>query len=113
MFNTTHMSLGGNSQTVQFNAPCTGILQRSNPKSIFVRFQKNSKMENMVFPDNGTNPYIHQFEYYSSKYKNYKDTDGKVEVVVLQILIFGDNQYLVEVIEPKYLVEENTSNNVV
>jgi hypothetical protein len=105
MFNTTNMKLGSNSQIVQFNALCTGILQRSNPKSIFVRFAKGSTMENCVFPSNGQKPYIHKFEYQQKGYDEYKDTDHKIEIVVLQIMLFGDNQYLVEVIETKYLIE--------
>lgn len=111
MFNTTNMHLGGNSQTVQFNAPCTGILQRSNPKSIFVRFQKNSPMEDMVFPNNGINPYIHKYEYSDNGYDIYSNTKGKIEVIVLQILIFGNNSYLVEVVEPKYLIENESREN--
>lgn len=105
MLNKTTIILGSTSQCVQFNAPSTGILQRSNPKSIFVRFQKGSEMEKMVFPSTGVNPYIHQYEWGNKMYDNYRESEGKIEVVVLQILIFGDNYYLVEVVEPKYLVE--------
>ena len=105
MFNTTNMKLGSNSQTVQLNAPSTGILQRSNPKSIFVRFQKGSKMEGMVFPSDGTNPHIHRYEYSDDRREKYRETNGRIEIVVLQILIFGENYYLVEVVEPKYLIE--------
>jgi hypothetical protein len=103
MFNT--FKLGSNSQTVQFNAPSTGILQKSNPKSLFVRFQKGSKMEEMVFPSDGSNAHIHKYEYSDSMRDKYSDTNGKIEVVVLQVLIFGDNNYLVEVIEPRYLTD--------
>lgn len=105
MFNTTNMKLGSNSQTVQLNTPSTGILQRSNPKSIFIRFQIGSKMEERVFPSDGTSPYIYKCEYSSNQYDNYKETQGKIEVIVLQILIFGENQYLVEVVEPRHLIE--------
>ena len=108
MFNTTNMKLGSNSQTVQFNAPSTGILQRSNPKSIFVRFQKGSTMEDMVFPSDGTLPHIHKYEYSDNRRNKYKETNGKIEVVVLQILVFGENYYLVEVVEPKFLIEKQS-----
>lgn len=108
MFNTTNMKLGSNSQTVQFNTPSSGILQRSNPKSIFIRFQKGSNMEEMVFPSDGKNPHIHKFEFSHNSYDTYSKSNGKIEVTVLQILIFGQDQYLVEVIEPKYLIEVGT-----
>ena len=102
---TTVMHMGNNSHIVSFNTPCTGILQRSNPNSIFIRFQQDSIMEKCIFPSNGSVPYAAKFEYGSPGYDKYKSSDGKVEVTVLQILLFGDNQYLVEVIELKYLVE--------
>ena len=106
MFNTTNISLRGSSQTVQFNAPCTGILQRSHPKSVFVRFQKGSDMESWVFPIKGETAFIFQYETYQKAYYEYSSTDGRVEVIVLQVLIFGDNSYLVEVVETKYINEE-------
>jgi len=107
MFNTTtNMNLRSNSQIIQFNAPSTGILQRSNPKSIFLRFQKNSDMESMVFPSNGKTPYMYEFNFNDVRKSEYKDSNYRIEIIVLQILIFGQDNYLVEVIEPKYLIEE-------
>ena len=102
MFNQTTIKTGNNSQYLQFNTPCTGILQRSNPKSFFIRFQKDSKVESMVFPSNGNTPYIERIVYKN----NYTDT-VKIDIMVLQILIFGDNYYLVEVIEPHNLIEKD------
>lgn len=90
----TNIQLGSNSQTVRFNQPSTGILQRSHPKSIFVRFQKNSEMEKEIFPYDGTKPFLTIKSSYDKKY-----------VVVLQVLIFGDNSYLVEVVEEEFLNE--------
>ena len=99
----TNIKLGSNSQTVTFNQTSTGMMQRSNPNSIFIRFQKNSTLAKMVFPDNGNNPYIEKFDYNSSKYQKYKDTGGKLEVIVLQILVFGQDEFLCEVIDTKFL----------
>ena len=107
MLNSTNIKLGSNSQTVQFNSPSSGILQRSHPKSIFLRFQINSNLEEMVFPSDGTTPYIHKHEYNSIGYTKYKESQGKIEVTVLQVLIFGNNYYLVEVVELQYLNDLN------
>ncbi len=85
MFNT--IKLGTVSQTIQLNAPCTGILQRSNANSRFIRFAKNSPMEDTIFSED---------PHYVVNYK-------KLPITVLQILIFGDNQYMVEILENKYL----------
>ena len=102
----TDIKLGSNSQTVKFNAPSHGMMQRSHPRSVFVRFQKDSAMEKWVFPRNGDNPYIAELKYDDKLYDDYRDTRGRIEITVLQILIFGNDQYLVEVVEPKYLKEE-------
>lgn len=101
----TNIRLGSNSQTVTFNQTSTGMMQRSNSNSIFIRFSKNSDMEKMLFPTNGRKSYIHQFNYSNEGYGKYSATNGKIEVVVLQILIFGDDQFLCEVLETKFLQE--------
>ena len=88
----TNIKLGSNSQTVQFNSPSTGILQRSHPKSTFIRFQKGSELEKSIFPHNGQKPYLWI-------------NGEKKHMVVLQILIFGDNYYLVEIVNEEYLTE--------
>jgi hypothetical protein len=103
MLNTTNIRLGSNSQTVSFNATSTGMMQRSNPNSIFIRFPKDCKLARMVFPDNGDNPYVEKFYHPSSKYEKYKETNGKIEVTVLQVLIFGQDEFLCEVLDNLHL----------
>lgn len=98
MFNTTQIKLGSNSQTVSFNTPSTGMMQKSNPKSKFIRFQKGSKMEEWLFPKENIDPTIQV----KNQYGVYNST-GKV--TVLQVLIFGDNQFLCEVVYDVDLVE--------
>lgn len=93
MFNSTNINLKSSSTTVQFNTPCTGILQRSHPRSVFIRFQKESEMERNIFPCNGTTSTIKRYDKY-------------IDVTILQILIFGDNSFLVEVVESTFLNNE-------
>ena len=93
MFNTNTINLGGTSQMVQFNAPCTGIIQRSHPKSLFIRFQKNSPMEKRIFPFNGTSPFI------------VNQKDEHINIVILQMMVFGDEEFLVEVVREKDINE--------
>lgn len=102
----TNIKLGSNSQSVQFNTPSTGMMQRSHPKSIFIRFQKGSDFEKMVFPCDGKSPYIKKFDFGSEGYDEFKDTKGKIEVTVLQILVFGNDYFLCEVVENSNLKEE-------
>lgn len=94
MLNTS-INLGHNSQTVTFNTPSHGMIQRSHPKSRFIRFQKGSDVEKMVFPLSGPS-YIREGD---------NTWDTKYNIEVLQVMIFGDNYYLVEIVETDDLIE--------
>lgn len=87
MFNP--IKLGDSNQIVNFNATSTGHLQKSHPKSKFIRFQKSSSLEKTIFSIN-QKPYIIGV-----------DRFDKIEITVLQILVFGDNYFLCEIIENK------------
>lgn len=71
------------SQKVILNPPCVGTLQKSHPKSTFVRFHKCSKYAEWIFSDM---PRL-------SETKAGKDLK---EIVVLQIMVFGENEFLME-----------------
>lgn len=98
--NKTNLNFGNNTQTVVFNNPCAGILQKSHPKSVFVRFAKTSEMEKWLFNEEGKTPTIKRTD---TKY-DYKKND--IEVTVLQIMLFENTSYLCEIIENKFLIEE-------
>lgn len=117
MFNTnTNIKMGSTTQNVQFNTPSTGMMQRSHPKSIFIRCKMGSDVEGRLFPPNGDNPKIlvktetkydqdNKFgsrEYYNSAQK----VESYEEVQVLQTLIFGENIFLIEVVKIKDLTED-------
>lgn len=89
MFNTS-LSIGGIKQTVNFNTPCTGLIQKSTDKSKFARFQKGAGYEKSFFHKD--NPYIYNLGY------NGEERDIK-NIIILQIMLFGDNNFLVEYIE--------------
>lgn len=86
MFNT--YKLGSSTNNVNFNAPCVGTLQKSHPKSKFIRFHKNSEMAKIVFSERPS----------LEKYKS--------EITVLQIMVFGDNEILIEYVLNDDLIEE-------
>ena len=98
MLNNTSYKIGGNSTSVSFNAPSTGIIQKSHPKSRFVRCAKWSKMEDWLFDDE---PCLKRQRYSSAPYEKY------VDVTVLQIMVFGENQLLIEIVHNEFLVDEN------
>lgn len=88
-----------NSYTQNFNnsvnikPACAGMLQKSHPNSFFKRFHKNSEMADWVFSDE---PYLMKKNKYAC-YEKYMD------VVVLQVMCFGDNEFLCELIDKKLL----------
>ena len=106
MFNKYY--IGGNTTNnkceVNLNSPSTGFIQKSNPVSRFIRFQKGSEIEKLLLP---TDPReVPRLEYTVHKkneyYRDHPWQDQFVnekmqeEVVVLQICIFGDNYMLAE-----------------
>lgn len=65
------------------NNPVNGIIQKSNPNSFFVKMKTTSENASQVFS------------------KNPKLVD--IEVIVLQVLILGNEWLLVELVDPKLL----------
>lgn len=93
---------------VNLNQPSTGFIQKSNPVSRFIRFQRGSELEKMLFP---TDPRISpSLQYTETKYTegfnrfglhdSYEETK-KEEVIVLQICVFGNDYMLAEYVFKK------------
>lgn len=69
--------------SVVMNPPCVGTLQKTHSKSKFKRFHSRSELADLVF---SSNPRIY-------------DKGG--EIVVLQLMCFGDNYLLMEYVDKK------------
>lgn len=76
-------------ESIKMPAPCVGTLQKTHRRSNFVRFHVTSKMAGWVFSDS---PHLHE-------------NDAGLEIVVLQIMCFGDNELLIEYVEKQYWEE--------
>lgn len=76
--------------SVVMNAPCVGTLQKTHSKSKFKRFHVHSHMADWVFSDI---PHL--------------DKDNKMEIVVLQLMCFGDNELIIEYVEKKKIGRTN------
>lgn len=96
MFNSTSYKIGGNSTTVSFNAPSTGVIQKSHPKSRFVRCAKGSKMEGWLFDEN---PHM-------QKKGKYDTWEKYADVTVLQVMVFWQDQLLVEIVHNEHFIDE-------
>jgi len=90
MLNT--FKIGGNTTKVSFNSPSTGIIQKSHTKSSFVRCQVGSPLSKEIF---------------SLKYGSYFSiNDEKIFITVLQIMVFGGNELLCEIVKNEDLIEK-------
>lgn len=78
-----HTYNDNSTHSVVMNPPCVGTLQKSHPCSKFVRFHKGSNLACWVF--SGT-----------PRLTESTRKDEVKEIVVLQVMVFGDNEILVE-----------------
>ena len=83
--------------SVNIKPACTGILQKSHPNSFFKRFHKNSRMADWIFDENPCLQKVTECKIYE-KY---------MDIVVLQVMCFGDNEFLCELIDKKLLEEQH------
>jgi hypothetical protein len=98
----TTIKLGSNSQTVQFNTPSSGMMQRSHPKSRFIKFDNGSNLAISIFSENPHTKDLRTSEYQSSKPAGF--------VTVLQVMVFADIKYLCEIVNNEDLIEETTQS---
>src|SRR6187402_1268291 len=100
MLNTTNIKMGSNTSNVVLNTPSHGMMQRSHPKSRFIRFGIDSNVEKWVFNRKKEKAYC----YKQDEEKSYDDF-GK-PITVLQVMVFGDVQYLCEIVNDEDLIDE-------
>ena len=116
MLNTSVYHIGGNTTNnkceVHLNNPSSGFIQKSNPVSRFIRFQRGSDIEKLLFPtdpretpkltytDRKLEGYYNERSEYEYKYCT---KEKQEEVTVLQVCIFGDDYMLAEYVFNKDL----------
>lgn len=88
MLNVTSFNIGEITSKVSLNTPSTGIIQKSHPRSNFIRFHARSPRAEYVLSD---------FPRLT------KDSSRKL--VVLQIMVFGNDELLVEYVYEEDLLE--------
>lgn len=88
MLNVASFNIGDITSKVSLNTPSTGIIQKSHPRSNFTRFHARSPRAEYVLSD---------FPRLT------KDSSRKL--VVLQIMVFGNDELLVEYVYEEDLLE--------
>lgn len=86
-----HTYNDNSTHSVVMPAPCVGTLQKTHKKSQFRRFHVESPMAGYVF---SSTPALGK--------------NGK-EIVVLQLMTFGDNELLMEYVDKEYWEENHES----
>lgn len=107
MFNTTNLT--ANPVTNNTINAVSGIITKTFRKSYFIRFEKGSELEETIFNNKGLQA---QIKKYKSEYVPYKEDSyeyrrgnyGETKyldknVVVLQVMLLADNNYLCEIID--------------
>lgn len=79
--------------SVVMNPPCVGTLQKTHSKSKFKRLHSKSELAGLVF---SSNPRM---------------SDKGNEIVVLQIMCFGDNELLMEYVDKENWEEKYESKD--
>jgi hypothetical protein len=98
MLNTVTLNIGDCTNKVSFNTPSTGIIQKSNPKSNFISFHSKSELAEYVFSEYPR--LTKRTSTWDEGSQRFLDTP---KIVVLQIMVFGDNELLVEYVFEKDL----------
>jgi len=86
-----------NNNSLNINA-VSGTLVKTYYQSYFKRFQKGSACEHFYFRENKPSRIVDSKDYEYTEYYRYEEYKLK-EIVVLQIMLCADNNYLVEAID--------------
>ena len=112
MFNKYYIGGNINNQKceVNLNQPSTGFIQKSNPVSRFIRFQRGSEVEKLLFPtDPRETPKLtykqRHFDEDRRPFERSYETTEEEEVIVLQVCIFGNDYMLAEYVFVKDMEE--------
>lgn len=99
MFNT--FKIGGATASVSFNSPCTGIIQKSHPKSRFKKFHHTSSLAKEFFHTDGS------FIEIKDKSQWQSDSCIKLPVTILQLMAFGDGEFICEFVFDSDLIDSD------
>lgn len=87
-----------NTTNINMNPACMGTLQKTHIKSKFRRFEIDSEISERVFSEV---PFIsYEERRVGSEEWGFKERIKK-EIIILQIMVFGDNQVLIEYVDKK------------
>lgn len=95
MLNNNTVVRNSCSTNISMNPPCIGTLQRTHSKSQFVRCHVGSEWAKEIFD---FEPHINKTIIKHSTYSTCK-TKERIDIVVLQVMCFGDNELLIEYVK--------------
>lgn len=104
MFDTKVINNQRYSQVVNIKPACTGLIQKSSPLSIITRCHLKSALAGTLLHPNGS--YIEHRVWESNDYGRGCWKDVKTPVTILQVMVFGDMECLIEYIPTEELNKE-------
>lgn len=99
MFDTKLINSQKYSQVVNIKPACTGLIQKSSPLSTITRCHLQSPLAGTLLHPEGS--YIEQQVWTNNDYVGTYCKNIKVPVTILQVMVFGDMECLIE-----YMVTE-------
>ncbi len=113
MLNTivNKFKLGDTTTNVSFNTPSMGMIQKSHPLSKFVKFHFTSQLADRLLNSIEESHVLKtEIKYYESDDRNvmrssYEDKT-KIPVTVLQLMVFGADQFIAEIVYNTDLVDK-------
>lgn len=104
MFNTKIINNQRYNQIVNIKPACTGLIQKSSPLSIITRCHLKSPLAKELLHPEGS--YITQQEWIENEYIRGHFDDVKKPVTILQVMVFGDMECLIEYVFTEELNKE-------
>lgn len=104
MFNTKITNNHRYSQVVNIKPACTGLIQKSSPLSVITRCHLKSPLAGTLLHTEGS--YIEHKVWTKDDYARGYWKDVKTPVTILQVMVFGDMECLIEYILTEELNKE-------
>ena len=111
MFDTTSFyNRTSFSQAIDIKPACVGTIQKSSPFSRIVKCHIDSPFAKNALDE--LNPHIVKIERKSYQYSSgYYDEKEEIPIIVLQVMVFGDQQCLIEFMFEKDYNKSIEANN--
>ena len=104
MFDTKIINNQRYNQVVNIKPACTGLIQKSSPLSVITRCHLKSPLAKTLLHPEGS--YIERQKWINDGYTKSHWENVKIPITILQVMVFGDMECLIEYIFTEDLNKE-------